>query len=174
MRVAADGPVAPAPQPTDGGPSSSTTLVYGPPSLPVVNSTVAPPDTTAAPAPTVNATSAPVTTEKATEVRIASVTTTRPPTRRPTPTTTAPPKPRHTQSGPASWYGAPAGTCAHQSLPFGTVVEIRDVDNGNTATCTVEDRGPYEGGRIIDLAPDVFSRLAPTSEGVVNVQISWS
>ena len=91
------------------------------------------------------------------------------------PTTTAPPPPpRHTQTGEASWYDTTPGTCAHQTLPFGTVVTIIDVDNGRRATCTVEDRGPYVTGRIIDLAPDVFSEMAPTSSGVVNVQISWS
>ncbi|HEY2430417.1 MAG TPA: septal ring lytic transglycosylase RlpA family protein [Acidimicrobiales bacterium] len=105
--------------------------------------------------------------------------TTEPPTTaapRPAPTTTSPPTtaaPRPSQTGPASWYDTTAGTCAHQTLPFGTVVTITNLANGNTATCRVEDRGPYEGGRIIDLAPDVFSRLAPTSEGVINVRISW-
>jgi rare lipoprotein A (peptidoglycan hydrolase) len=101
---------------------------------------------------------------------------TRPPVKKASVTTTAPKpvkKPRPTQSGPASWYGAAKGTCAHQTLPFGTVVSILDTDNGRTATCTVDDRGPYQDGRIIDLSPDVFSQLAPTSTGVINVQISW-
>ncbi|GAC1318874.1 MAG: hypothetical protein NVSMB12_17910 [Acidimicrobiales bacterium] len=96
---------------------------------------------------------------------------TSPPTTHAPPTTAAP---QHSQSGPASYYDqAPNGTCAHPTLPFGTVVSIVDTDNGNTASCTVEDRGPYAGGRIIDLARDVFSRLAPPSQGVINVRISW-
>lgn len=112
--------------------------------------TTAPPTTAARPAPT------------------------SPPTTRPAPTTTAAPAPQHSQSGPASYYDqAPSGTCAHPTLPFGTVVSIVDTDNGRTAKCTVEDRGPYAGGRIIDLAPDVFSQMAPTSQGVINVRISW-
>jgi rare lipoprotein A len=90
-----------------------------------------------------------------------------------TSSSTSPPPPRQTEDGPASWYGAPAGTCAHQTLPFGTVLSIRDVDNGRTATCTVEDRGPYLDGRIVDLAPDVFAQMAPTAAGVINVEISW-
>ena len=106
-----------------------------------------------------------------------AATTEAPTTGAPRPTTTTEPPtttaPRPSQTGPASWYDAPAGTCAHQTLPFGTVVTITDLANGNTTTCRVEDRGPYEGGRIIDLAPDVFSRLAPTSQGVINVRISW-
>ena len=113
----------------------------------------------------------------------ASRVTTAPTTAAPRPAPTSPPTthapsttaaPQHSQSGPASYYDqAPNGTCAHPTLPFGTVVSIVDTDNGNTASCTVEDRGPYAGGRIIDLARDVFSRLAPVSQGVINVRISW-
>jgi rare lipoprotein A len=86
-------------------------------------------------------------------------------------TTTAAPDP--SQTGPASWYDASSGSCAHKTLPFGTVVRIVNLANGATATCTVDDRGPYEGDRIIDLSPDVFSKLAPLSEGVIDVRISW-
>ncbi|GAC1528748.1 MAG: hypothetical protein NVS3B12_01150 [Acidimicrobiales bacterium] len=99
-----------------------------------------------------------------------------PPTTRTQPTAapSAPAGTQHSQSGPASYYDeAPSGTCAHPTLPFGTVVSIVDTDNGSTASCTVEDRGPYAGGRIIDLARDVFTRMAPTSAGVINVRISW-
>ena len=79
-----------------------------------------------------------------------------------------------TQSGGATWYdAAPPGTCAHRTLPKGTVVHITDVANGATATCTVQDRGPYVDGMIIDLAKDVFSRMAPLSSGVIQVRISW-
>jgi rare lipoprotein A len=58
-------------------------------------------------------------------------------------------------------------------LPFGTVVHVTDTDNGRSTTCTVEDRGPFQGDRIIDLSEDVFSQLAPTSSGVIDVRISW-
>src|SRR2546430_1537795 len=70
------------------------------------------------------------------------------------------------QSGGATWYdAAPPGTCAHRTLPMGTVVTIRS-QSGATATCTVSDRGPFADGMIIDLAKDVFSKLAPLSQGV--------
>jgi rare lipoprotein A len=79
-----------------------------------------------------------------------------------------------TESGGATWYdAAPPGTCAHRTLPFGTVVTITSQSTGATATCTVSDRGPYVDGLIIDLAKDVFSKLAPMSQGVVQVRISW-
>jgi rare lipoprotein A (peptidoglycan hydrolase) len=77
------------------------------------------------------------------------------------------------QSGGATWYdAAPPGTCAHKTLPMGTVVTIH-ASNGNTAQCRVSDRGPYADGMIIDLAKDVFTQLAPLSQGVVQVTISW-
>ena len=92
-------------------------------------------------------------------------------TTRPTPPTTA--APRHSQSGPASWYDAPAGSCAHPSLPMGTVLRVTNLATGASTTCTVSDRGPYEGGRIIDLARATFSQIASTSQGVIQVRIEW-
>ena len=89
------------------------------------------------------------------------------------PSTSSAPSGR-SQSGGATWYdAAPPGTCAHQTLPMGTVVTIRSQATGKTATCRVDDRGPYANGMIIDLAKDVFSQLAPLSQGVVQVTISW-
>jgi len=88
-------------------------------------------------------------------------------------TTTPATVPPQTATGDASWYQAAPGTCAHPTLPFGTVVTILDVANGRTATCTVDDRGPYQGGRIIDLSYDVFAKLAAPGLGVIDVRLSW-
>jgi rare lipoprotein A (peptidoglycan hydrolase) len=55
---------------------------------------------------------------------------------------------------------------------MGTIVTIH-ASNGATATCKVSDRGPYANGMIIDLAKDVFEQLAPLSQGVVQVTITW-
>ncbi len=90
--------------------------------------------------------------------------------RRSTTPATVPPR---TATGDASWYQAAPGTCAHPTLPFGTVVTIVDVANGHTGTCSVDDRGPYEGGRIIDLSYDVFEQLAPAGLGIIDVRLSW-
>ena len=89
------------------------------------------------------------------------------------PTSAPPPPPAPTQRGLASWYWAPNGTCAHPTLPFGTVLTIVDLTTGKTATCRVEDRGPYATGRIVDLSPDVFARLEPLGDGIADVTISW-
>ena len=80
----------------------------------------------------------------------------------------------HVTSGTASWYFAPRpGTCAHPTLPYGTILTLVDVATGRTATCIVDDRGPYAGGRMVDLAPDVFARLEPLGDGVAHVRIFW-
>ncbi len=82
--------------------------------------------------------------------------------------------PARTQAGVASWFGAPAGTCAHRTLPFGTEIRITRVHTGAVATCTVDDRGPtLETGRLIDLSPDTFERLASTDAGLIEVTIEW-
>jgi G5-linked-Ubiquitin-like domain/Lytic transglycolase len=76
--------------------------------------------------------------------------------------------------GTATHYEFTPGTCAHLTLPFGTVVTVRNTATGATATCTVADRGPEEWtGHIIDLTPGVFAQLASLSQGVVHVEISW-
>jgi rare lipoprotein A len=77
-------------------------------------------------------------------------------------------------TGKASWYeDAPPGTCAHKTLPKGTVVTVTDLNTGKSVQCTVADRGPYVDGYIIDLSKDTFEKLAPLSQGVVQARIDW-
>jgi hypothetical protein len=94
----------------------------------------------------------------------------------------APPKLRIAASGPpggsqeggASWYRYKPGTCAHRTLPKGTVVKVTNLASGRTATCTVADRGPFIAGRIIDLDHSVFMAVADSpGQGVVRVRIEW-
>jgi len=118
-------------------------------------------------------TSPPSTSPPPTDPPTTSPPTTSPPTTRAPTTTTTRPPPSNTETGPASWYQAPAGTCAHPTLAFGTVVTVENLANGATTTCRVEDRGPYQGGRIIDLSEATFSQIASTSDGVIQVRISW-
>jgi len=134
----------------------------------------------APPPPPPTTTTTPVTVKAASQPR-PTTTTTSPP---PPPPTTAPPTtaapttdttaaPRNSQTGGASWYDAPAGTCAHRSLPFGTIVTVTNQSSGASTTCRVADRGPYVAGRIIDLSRDTFARIASTSSGVIEVRITW-
>ncbi len=77
-------------------------------------------------------------------------------------------------AGVASWFNAPDATCAHRTLPFGTMVRVTRPATGAVATCMVDDRGPtVETGRLIDLSMDTFAALAPTSAGLIDVTIDW-
>ncbi len=77
-----------------------------------------------------------------------------------------------TQGG-ATLYEAPAGTCAHRTLPFGTVVTVTRVATGASTTCRVADRGPFVSGMIIDLSMETFAEIASTDDGIIQVQLSW-
>jgi rare lipoprotein A len=71
------------------------------------------------------------------------------------------------QSGVASIYSTKEGlktasgarlsdgalTAAHRSLPFGSKVRVTNRRNGRTIVVTINDRGPFIRGRIIDLTP---------------------
>jgi uncharacterized protein YabE (DUF348 family) len=79
------------------------------------------------------------------------------------------------QVGEASWYSFAPGsglTAAHPWLPFGTVVTVTNLENGQTVRVVINDRGPF-GGRIIDLSNEAFARIAPLSQGVAQVRLSW-
>jgi resuscitation-promoting factor RpfB len=79
------------------------------------------------------------------------------------------------QVGEASWYSFAPGdglTAAHPWLPFGTVVTVTNLENGNSVQVVINDRGPF-GGRIIDLSDEAFARIAPLSQGVAQVRLAW-
>ncbi|MEX1265104.1 MAG: RlpA-like double-psi beta-barrel domain-containing protein [Actinomycetota bacterium] len=80
-----------------------------------------------------------------------------------------------TQAGLATWYDPPwAGlTAAHPTLPFGTLVTVTDNETGRSVTVTINDRGPFGTGRIIDLSPEAFAILQPLGAGVLDVNIAW-
>ena len=155
--------------------SDPVTTAYGvdtPDTVPPDSTTSAAPDTTqSVPASTTSVRTQATARTTTTAPRRATVVTTSTTAPRPTTTTTAAPRP--SQTGPASWYSAPAGTCAHPTLPFGTVVTVTNLATGASTTCRVEDRGPYEGGRIIDLAESTFAQIADPSQGVIQVKIVW-
>jgi rare lipoprotein A (peptidoglycan hydrolase) len=79
-----------------------------------------------------------------------------------------------TDSGVASWFKAPAATCAHRTLPMGTMIKVTRMHNGASASCKVDDRGPtLETGRLIDLSLDTFEKLAAREAGLIDVRIEW-
>lgn len=92
----------------------------------------------------------------------------------------------YSYTGVASWYGpgfygnrTASGeiyrpgtfTVAHRSLPFGTRVRVTNLNNGRSAIARVNDRGPYTGGRIVDLGHGIASHLGVTSSGIANVRL---
>ena len=79
------------------------------------------------------------------------------------------------QTGQATWYDPPWSgySAAHPWLPFGTVVSVTDLATGRSVTVTVDDRGPFSPGRIVDLSPEAFGALAPLGRGVLRVSLDW-
>jgi rare lipoprotein A (peptidoglycan hydrolase) len=76
--------------------------------------------------------------------------------------------------GGASWYsgnGVGPLTAANKTLPKGTMVRVVNLANDKSVIVRINDRGPYVGGRIIDLSPDAFAQIAPLGSGVVNVRM---
>jgi rare lipoprotein A (peptidoglycan hydrolase) len=130
----------------------------------------APTTTTLPPTPTTTpTTAAPVTTT--TE---APVSTTTPTTASPVVVSATPAAPAYSENGEATWYAAaPFGYCASPTLPFGTVLTVRNDATGATTTCTVDDREESPYPRVVDLSYEGFTQIADPSQGVVDVTISW-
>jgi rare lipoprotein A len=76
---------------------------------------------------------------------------------------------RKTASGEV--YDRSALTCAHPSLPFGTLLEVTLVETGRTVRVRVNDRGPFTGGRALDLSGEAARRIGLTRRGVGKVRI---
>ncbi len=87
----------------------------------------------------------------------------------------------HSFSGMASYYGNESGsktasgarfnqnamTCAHRSLPFGT--KLRVSHGGRSVVVTVNDRGPFIRGRVLDLSTGAARAVGLTGAGVGRV-----
>lgn len=77
---------------------------------------------------------------------------------------------KHT--GGASWY-AYTGTMAAANpwLPKGSFVKVTNLENGKSVIVVINDRGPFVGGRIIDLDKVAFAKIASIGAGVINVKM---
>lgn len=62
-------------------------------------------------------------------------------------------------------------TIAHRTLPFGTQVRVTNLNNGLTTIGTVQDRGPWTRGRIVDLSPRIARDLDMIRSGVARVEV---
>ena len=62
-------------------------------------------------------------------------------------------------------------TAAHNTLPFGTRVKVRNQKNGKTVKVKITDRGPHARNRILDLSLAAARRLDMVDSGVAPVKI---
>jgi len=62
-------------------------------------------------------------------------------------------------------------TAAHKSLPFNTLLEVTNLENNKSVIVRVNDRGPFVGGRILDLSYGAAKEIDMISSGVVEVKI---
>jgi len=103
-------------------------------------------------------------------------------------TITLPPnaRPIFTETGLASWYGAPyhnragsngevynmnAMTAAHRTLPLGSIVRVTNLKSGHSALVRITDRGPFIDGRIIDLSLAAAKKLDVWRAGIAEVKL---
>jgi len=97
-----------------------------------------------------------------------------------------PTRPGAVETGIASWYGYPyhgrrtaSGeiydmeklTAAHRTLPFGTWVEVTNLDNRKRVRVRITDRGPFVEGRIIDLSLAAAREIDMVRAGIVKVRV---
>ncbi len=96
-------------------------------------------------------------------------------------------KVKSVQQGKASWYSVKtnygtktasgqrlcndASTAAHKTLPMGTKVRVINMNNNKSEVVTINDRGPYTKGRIIDVTIGTAEKLGFVKNGVVNVKV---
>lgn len=63
-------------------------------------------------------------------------------------------------------------TAAHLTLPFGTILNVVNLQNGKSVQVRINDRGPYIKGRILDLSLGAAKQLGMVRDGVVKVLIT--
>lgn len=65
-----------------------------------------------------------------------------------------------------------AMTAAHKTLPFGTKVLVTNKRNGKSVVVTINDRGPFIKGRIIDLSKAAAAKIGMLGSGVAPVTVT--
>ncbi|MDZ7683040.1 MAG: septal ring lytic transglycosylase RlpA family protein [Fodinibius sp.] len=90
------------------------------------------------------------------------------------------------EEGMASWYGPNFHgkltangekydmyglTAAHRTLPFNTVVKVKNLDNGESVQVRINDRGPYAKNRIIDLSKKAANKINMLGPGTARVSL---
>lgn len=93
---------------------------------------------------------------------------------------------RNPYVGMASWYGPGfhgrrtasgerfnqnAMTAAHKTLPLGSIVRVTNLETGESVIVRINDRGPYSGGRIIDLSKGAARAIKMAGSDVVELTV---
>jgi len=68
-------------------------------------------------------------------------------------------------------YRASRLTAAHKTLPFGTKVRVTNLANNESVVVTINDRGPFVEGRIIDVSKSAAERLSFFNQGTTEVKM---
>ncbi len=88
------------------------------------------------------------------------------------------------QTGLASFYDTPQKTAsgeqfnpadltaAHKTLRFGSRARVTDLESGKSVSVRINDRGPYAGGRIIDLSRKAAQTIGIGEKGVARVEVT--
>jgi rare lipoprotein A len=97
-------------------------------------------------------------------------------------------QPGYDEVGVASWYGdafnmkatangeifdMTAISAAHTTLPLPSIVEVTNLENGRKLNVRVNDRGPFYGGRIIDLSREAAHQLGYEMKGTAKVRVRY-
>jgi len=96
--------------------------------------------------------------------------------------------PHYKEVGMASWYGPQhqgrrtadgevfdmnEPSAAHRTLPLPSMVEVKNLDNGRTIKVRVNDRGPFNQDRIIDLSRAAAEELGFVGKGLARVRVRY-
>ncbi|MBX3009713.1 MAG: septal ring lytic transglycosylase RlpA family protein [Melioribacteraceae bacterium] len=68
-------------------------------------------------------------------------------------------------------YNQMALTAAHKTLPFGTLLRVTNLKNGESVIVRINDRGPFIEGRDLDLSKGTAQSLGMIKKGVVKVKV---
>ncbi|HYE46636.1 MAG TPA: septal ring lytic transglycosylase RlpA family protein [Caulobacter sp.] len=97
-------------------------------------------------------------------------------------------QPNYNEVGTASWYGQQfhnrqtangevfdmwVVSAAHKTLPLPSIVEVTNLDNGRKIKVRVNDRGPFVGGRIIDMSRAGADALGFSGKGTARVRVRY-
>lgn len=97
-------------------------------------------------------------------------------------------QPDYEETGIASWYGPefhmkPTAngetfdmatvSAAHTTLPLPSIVEVTNLENGRKLNVRVNDRGPFVGGRVIDLSKEAARQLGYDQKGTAQVRVRY-